>query len=374
VTRRRLVRLGLFLAAPVLAILFAAVVAALVLVAAGADPVEVLRSTAAYGARPASMVATLNKAMSYYLAGIAAAIGFRMLLFNIGIDGQYRLAVFFAAVVGGAVALPAPLHVGLTVLVAMVVGASWAAIAGALKAYRGVSEVISTIMLNGIATAIIAFLLNTKRLAVQEPGSNNVTTAPIPASGQVPGIPTEAGTVFGFLLVTILVGVGYWVLLNRTVFGFELRASGRSLRAATMSGVNARRMILVTMVLSGAVAGLVGLPQLLGETHHYGLDFPAGFGLTGLAIALLGRNHPVGIAIGALLWAAMERSGQILDLEGVSTEIVTIMQAVIVIAIIVAYELVRRFTVRQQQAYVGETEGDLEDTTRDGTALAGAAP
>jgi general nucleoside transport system permease protein len=127
-------------------------------------------------------------------------------------------------------------------------------------------------------------------------------------------------------------------------------------------------MILVTMVLSGAVAGLIGLPQLLGESYRYGLDFPAGIGLTGLVIALLGRNHPLGIAIGALLWAAMERSGQILDLVGVSQEIVTIMQAVIVLAIVVAYELVRRFAVRQQRAYVGAIEGSA------GTGASGPTP
>jgi simple sugar transport system permease protein len=243
------------------------------------------------------------------------------------------------------------------VVVAVLVGAAWAAIAGALKAYRGVSEVISTIMLNGVATGLIAFLLSPGRLAVQEAGSNNITTAPIPPSGQLPGFDTGSGTIGGFLLVAIVVGVAYWVLLNRTVFGFELRASGRSLRAAAVSGVNARRMILMTMILSGSVAGLVGLPQLLGESHHYGLDFPSGFGLTGLAIALLGRNHPIGIAFGALVWAGMERSGQILDLLGVSREIVTIMQGVIVLAIVVAYEIVRRVTLRREQQYVGESGG-----------------
>ena len=368
--RQRLVRFALFLAAPVLAILLAALVAALVLVASGANPVEVLEATVAYGSRPGSMVAIVNKGMTYYLAGVAAAIGFRMLLFNIGIDGQYRIGVFFAAVVGGAVALPAPLHVTLTITVAVVCAALWAAIAGALKAWRGVSEVISTIMLNGIATGIIAFLLNPARLAVQAEGSNNITTAPIPESGRLPGFATEGGVILGFLVITVIVGVGYWILLNRTVFGFELRASGRSLRAAAVSGVDSRRMILVTMTLSGAIAGLIGLPQLLGETYHYGLDFPAGFGITGRAIALLGRNHPVGIAIGALLWAAMERSSQVLDLMGISKEIVTIMQGVIVLAIVVAYELVRRYSLRRQRAWVGEAEGTAGPG--DG-ALAGAA-
>lgn len=367
--RERLVRVAEVLAAPVLALALASVVAAVVLLAAGASPLDVLHDTAAYATRPSSIVAILDKATTYYLAGVAAAIGFRMLLFNIGIDGQYRLAVLAAAVAGSAVELPAPLHVALEVGVAMAVGAGWAAIAGLLKARRGVSEVISTIMLNGVATGIIAWLLAPGRLGMLAPGSNNVTTAPIEASGQLPALPTPAGELYGFLPIAVAVGAGYWILLNRTVFGFELRASGRSLRAAAVAGVDGGRMIVVTMLLSGAVAGLIGLPQLLGESHHYGLDFPAGFGITGLAIALLGRNHPVGIALGALVWAAMERSGQMLDLLGVSQEIVTIMQAVIVLAIVVAYELVRRAALRRQARMVGEAEAADED----GASFAGAA-
>ena len=136
-------------------------------------------------------------------------------------------------------------------------------------------------------------------------------------------------------------------------------------------------MIVVTMLLSGAVAGLVGLPQLLGESHQYGLDFPAGFGLDGhLAIALLGRNHPVGIAIGALLWAWLERSAQILDLMGVSREIVTIMQGVIVLAVVVAWELVRRATLRRQQRIGGDAWSTPAPhrAVAGVTAVAGAPP
>lgn len=354
--RERLVSLGLFLLAPLVAIILAALVAGIVLALTGADPFEVAGETFAYGTSNRSLVAVINKSLSYYLAGIAAAIGFKMLLFNIGIDGQYRMAAFFAAVVGGAVVLPWPFHIILVVVVAMLVGGAWAAIAGLLNAYRGVSVVISTIMLNAIATGIIAWLLDPLRLAVQAPGSNNVTTAEIAESGHLPMIATPIGEINSFVLVVIAVGVTYAVLLGRTRFGFELRASGMSLRAAQVGGVNSRRLIVTTMIMSGAVAGLVGMPQLLGSSYHYGLDFPAGFGWTGIAIALLGRNHPIGIAIGALLWAWLERSAQILDLMGVSKEVVTIMQGVIVIAIVVAYELVHRVTLRRQQRFVGLAE------------------
>ncbi len=363
----RLERLLLQLIAPVIAIAFAALIAALILHFTGADAGAVLGEVVAFGTTPASLVAVTNKATTFYLAGIAGAIGFRMLLFNIGIDGQYRLAVFFAAVIGASVSLPPVLHVAFIILIAMVVGAGWAAIAGYLKVTRGVSEVISTIMLNAVATGIIAYLLAPGRLAEQAEGSNNIRTTPIPTSGWFPGFDVQGREIFGFTVVAALMGIGFWILLNRTRFGFELRASGLSLRAAAVSGVDSKRMIFITMLMSGAMAGLVGIPQLLGSSHQYGLDFPAGFGFTGLAIAILGRNHPLGVAFGALLWAWLERSSQILDLLGVSREIVTIMQATIVLSVVVAYEVVRRVNVRRQQKLVGRTAPDPGDLEVGGT-------
>src|SRR5690606_22741222 len=110
-------------------------------------------------------------------------------------------------------------------------------------------------------------------------GSNNIGTKPIPESSRVPGItliPDAGMKVFGLVVVAVLVGVGYSVLLNRTVFGFDLRATGGSMTAAVASGVNVKRMLVIAMVLSGAVAGLVGLPQLMGQSYSYSLDFPTG--------------------------------------------------------------------------------------------------
>jgi general nucleoside transport system permease protein len=347
-------RVALALAAPVLALLFSLLVTSAVLLAVGDDPLSVFSLMVEYGTRPRTMALTTNAATTYYISALAVAIGFRMNLFNIGVDGQYRLAAMLAAAVGGAIALPAPLHVLVIVIVAMLVGALWAGIAGILKVTRGVSEVISTIMLNFIATAIVAYLLTADRLAIQV--GNNLGTRPIPASGQVPGIPLIPGSsepIFGFLFVAALLGVGYWFLLGRTRFGFDLKATGLSESAAVASGVSVRRMVVLAMLISGALAGLVGMPQLLGASYTYALDFPTGLGFTGIAIALLGRNHPIGIALGALLWAFLDQSAQILDLEGVSREIITIMQGTIVLSVVVAYELVRRYRLRQQQRIVG---------------------
>ena len=345
---------ALLLAAPVAAALLALAVAAAVLAVAGADPVATLSDALAYGLHPETLVAVVNKAIPYYLAGIAAAVGFHLRLFNIGIDGQYRLAAFAAAIVGASVALPAPLHIGLIAAVALVVGWGWAAIAGLLYVRRGVNVVISTIMLNAVATGLIAWLLSPERLGRLAPGSNNVTTPAIPESGWIAAIPTPAGDLNGLVVLAVLVGSGYWFVLNRTTLGFEVRAMGLSERAATVAGIRAPRLAVLTMAASGAIAGLVGLPQLLGASHRFGLDFPAGLAFTGLSVAILGRNHPVGVAIGAFVWAFLERSAQVLDLAGISKEIVTILQAVIVLSIVVAYELVRRVRARQERRYVAQ--------------------
>jgi simple sugar transport system permease protein len=354
-------RILLALAAPTLAVLVAALLSSVALLVAGHSPLSTFQSMASFGVDSGSIVQILNKSITYYLSGLAVAIGFRMNLFNIGVDGQYRIAAFFAAVAGGAVALPAPLHVLLIILVAAVVGALWAAIAGVLKVTRGVSEVISTIMLNFIAGGIVAYLLNPDRLAVRQ-GSQLINTHPLRQSGWFPGIPLPGGEVYGFIVVAALCGVGYTVLLNRTRFGYDLRATGLSETAAVASGVDVKRMVVRTMLISGGVAGLVGLPTLLGESHSYGQDFPLGYGFTGIAIALLGRNNPIGIGLGALLWSFLEQSSQILDLEGVPKEIVTIMQGVTVLSVVIAYELVRRFSLVQQQRRVGAELGTAAPT------------
>ena len=349
-------RFRLVIAAPLLALLFAVAVTSALLEVTGHGPLETFKFMYDYGVQPDSLTLTVNLATTYYLSAIAAAIGFRMNLFNIGVDGQYRLAALVAAAVAGAIHLAPILDVALVLIIAMAVGAGWAAIAAVLKVKRGVSEVISTIMLNYIANGLTAYLLTPDRLAVPVAGSNNIGTRLIPANGRVPGFSLISGSsskVYGLVILAVLVGVAYWFLLNRTRFGFDLRATGRSETAAVASGVNVKRMVLVSMLISGCVAGLVGMPTLLGEAYSYSNGFPAGMGFIGISIALLGRNHPVGVGFGALLWAFLDSSRQILDLHNVSKEIVTIMEGIAVLSVVVAYELVRRYALVQQQRSVG---------------------
>jgi ABC-type uncharacterized transport system permease subunit len=344
-------RLLLAVAAPVVAVLFAGLVSSAVLLISGDAPLHVFKVMFDFGTEPQQIVNILNRATTYYLSAVAVAIGFKMNLFNIGVDGQYRLAAFVAAAVAGAISLPRPLHLLVVILVAMVVGAMWSGIAGLLRTGRGVSEVISTIMLNFIAAGVIAYLLSPDKLAVRL-DANNIGTKPIKPSGQMPGFDTSGGVIFGFIVIAVLVGIGYWVLLNRSRFGFDLRATGQSESAAVASGVSVKRMILTTMLLSGAVAGMVGMPQLLGASHTFSLDFQSGAGFTGIAIALLGRNNAVGMAIGALLWSFLDISAQILDLESIPKEITIIMQGVTVLSVVIAYELVRRIGIAQEQRRV----------------------
>lgn len=336
---------------PALAVLFAALLCGIALVVSGDNPFTALAVMVTQVGQGTTAVDIVNSAAVYYLAALAVAIGFQMKLFNIGIEGQYRLAACVAAIVGGAVTLPPVLHPLLIIVVGALTGALWAAIPALLKAYRGVSEVISTIMLNFVATGLIAYLINTNQFGVLR--GNNISTQPIAPSGRVPGIPLGgAGIVFGLIALAAALGVGYWFLLERTRFGFDLRASGESPTAAAAGGVNARRMVITALLMSGAVAGLVGLPELLGRDLAYTLTSPTGYGFTGIAIALLGRNNPVGIAFGAVLWAFLDKSALALDNVGVPREIVLIMQGSVVLSVVVAYEIVRRYELAAQQRRV----------------------
>lgn len=348
--------------APIVALLISVLVSALVLTLGGHEVISTFQAMWEYGTRPGTINGILNKTVYYYLGAVAAAIGFRMGLFNIGIEGQYRLAVLLAGALGGASftqGLPGPVRIVLMILAAMVVGAAWASIAGLLKVTRGVSEVISTIMLNFIAGGLFAWLLTTDLLGVRAPGSNSVTTPILDKDAWIPGILLIPGTnarFFGFGIIAALVGVAYWFMIERTRFGYDLRATGLSPSAAVASGVDAKRMVVVTMMLSGAVAGLIGLPELLGQTHAVAENV-GGYGFTGIAIALLGRNHPIGMILGAMLWGALENSAQILDLNDIPRETVTIMQGTVVLAVVVAYELAARIGRRIQQKQVGESTG-----------------
>ncbi len=348
-------RILMAIAAPLLSIVVAVVVTSIILYVAG-DPVGAVWAQLFKAPLPRQVVAIINAASVYYLSAIAVAIGFRMNLFNIGVDGQYRVASFAAALFAGQGYLPGWLNIIVAIIVAMASGAVWAGIAGVLKVTRGVSEVISTIMLNAIATFLVAFLLG--KTAEKVSGSNATNTKPLPADSRVPGISLDGiiatpSKVYGLVLLAIFVGVLYWFVINKTRFGFDLRTTGRSESAAVASGVKVKRMVLTSMLISGAAAGLVGMPLLFGQDYVYGDTVQAGLGFAGIAIALLGRNHPVGIGFAALLWAYLDAQGNGLQISaGVSDRLVLVIQGVIVLSVVIAYEVVRRANVALEQRRV----------------------
>ncbi len=361
------IRLATGLAAPAIALVVALAVSSLALLVSGSSPVTAFRAMATYIDSLDSVINIVNRAVPYYVAGVAVAIGFKMNLFNIGVDGQYRLAALLAAAVGAAVDLPPVLHVTLIMVVAMVVGGSYAAIAGVLKVTRGVNEVVSTIMLNFIATGLSAYLLTTY---LQDDAASGLVsgTPELPRSGQLPslnrlveaiGIDLPRNAVLrGFLPFAIVIGILFYLVIYRTRFGFELRTSGLNPAAATSSGVNPKAMVMKTIILSGMCAGLIGMGPLLTDLHKYADQFPFQLGFTGIAVALLGRNNPAGIAVAAVVWATIERASQALNPVGIPQEIGRILQGSLLLSAVIAFEVVRRAAaaaaVKEAAARTGE--------------------
>ena len=348
----RVARLALAFGAPALAIVAAFLITSLVLVLAG-DSVSGVWGQILSLPSSRGLVNIINSASVYYLSAVAVAIGFRMNLFNIGVDGQYRIASFAAAVLAGEAWPPGiPQHV-FAVFAAMLVGAAWAGIAGLLRVTRGVSEVISTIMLNAIATALVGLLVaqgRRRQRGQQHHRDQGDPGEQLDSRFQARDSPNE---VYGFVLLAILVGIIYGFVINRTRFGFDLRATGKSESAAVASGINVKRMASSPCCCPARLPAWWGCRILLGDAHSYGSTFQSGLGFAGIAIALLGRNHPVGIGLGALLFAFLdEQSNPLQILLDMSPDIVKITQGVIVLTVVIAYEVVRRYAASREQQQV----------------------
>lgn len=358
-----LYRALLTVAGAVVAIVLAIAICSIAIIVAGADPIAAFGAFFDFGDTPRQLsqgiTTVLNRAVPLFIAGLAVAVGFRMNLFNIGVEGQYRLAAVVAAYVGSTFSLPGFLQITVIIVVAAAVGGFYALIPAVMKVGRGVNEVIATIMLNYIAINLAAFLVRGPFQGERAKGQLTISTPQIPESGWMPnlnfvfewfGLPApRGGGLWGFLLVAILLGVALWVLLERTRFGFNVKASGLNPFAAVASGVNSKKMIIAAMVLSGAIAGLIGLPEILGDKHAYGSNFTPGLGFLGIAVALLGRNKPVGIAIAALLFGFLDKAQGPLQFADVPPSVITIMQGTIVLLVVIANEVTSRMALRQEE-------------------------
>ena len=348
--RRKLIE---YFGAPLTAFVVALGISSVVLLVAGYNPLDAFDAMWGHINGTDAVVDALNDAGPYYVSGLAAAIGFKMGLFNIGVEGQYRMAAFWAAVIGAKVSMPAVLHLPFILLVAMLVGGAWASLPGVLSVKRNVNVVISTIMLNSITVALLGLWLKDELFRYRASEGDLVPkTKPIARSGWMPdlnaviekvGFHFPANTrLHGYLVLAAIVGACFYIVVWRTRFGFDLRMSGANPSAARASGVSPGRMVMLTMIISGGLAGLVGMSQMLSEGRLYGDQFPTGLGFAGIAVALLGRNHPAGIAFAAFVWSALETSSIGLSNVAIPQEIARIMQGTLLLTAVIVYEIIKR--------------------------------
>jgi simple sugar transport system permease protein len=343
------------LASSMAAVVLALAIGGLLLLVTGKSPVDAYSKILDAGLTPVKLAESVQRATPLIIAAVAVAIGLKMNLFNIGVEGQFLMGMFWAAVVGAYVHLPAVLEVSLLLVVAMVAGAAWSGIAAVLKVKKGVNEVIATIMLNSIALSVLDWLFN-DFFRHENPGNLDVRTKPLPSTAWMPtlftvtsknGNATTRTSVTSFLLVALVVVLVFWLVVYKSKFGFRLRASGYNAVAARTAGISSNRMIVVAMLLSGAVAGLAGLPALLGTTHSYGPTRPDGYGFNGIAVALLGRNHPAGIVVSALLWGFLDAVAGPLQIAKIPQSIVLVIKAIILITVVIVNEVVNRKMVKR---------------------------
>ena len=344
---------------PVIAVLVAFVVGGVIVWLIGDNPFEVygllLGSALTW---PDGIGYTLFYATPLIFTGLAVAVAFRCGLLNIGAEGQLYVAAFACAWVaikfGGAVftpatgdpisygwaSLPAVLLVPLALLAAVLAGGAWGAIPGWLKARFGAHEVITTIMLNFIAVALISYFTQYYYKAPGDPIMQSVpvgAAAHIPRLGDfVPGLPARIPLNAAFPLALLACALVY-VFLWRTKWGYEIRATGANPSAAEYGGINVRRQIVLAMAVSGALAGMVGINEVLGYRHLYYHEFSASYGFTGIAVALLGRNHPLGVILAALLFGILLRGGIFVDAfsEHVTKDLVEVLQALVILFVAV---------------------------------------
>ena len=324
------------LGSSVAAVILALVICGVLLLITGKNPLMAYGKILETGLTSEKFLEMLKRATPLIFSAIAVAIGFKMNLFNIGVEGQYLFAAIISAEMGTHVSLPAPLHVLFILIVAMVSGAAWASIAAILKITRGINEVISTIMLNYIALSFIQWIFETF-FRDDSDGGLNVKTTEIAPSGRMPDLVHDR--LNGMFIVALFVAFLYWVVVFRSRFGFQLRASGLNPIAARTAGIPAKRMILFALLLSGAVAGLVAMPSVIGDVYAYGpSSTPTQFGFAGITVALLGRNHPFGIVVAAMLFGFLDSTSAGLQLSEIPSSIVKVIQAIIVLVVVIVNE------------------------------------
>jgi len=312
----------------------ALLLSALVVAMTGANPWRAMAVLAAGAVGdPASLGYTLFYATNFIFTGLAVAIPFHAGLFNIGGEGQ--------AYIGGLIATLVCLFVGpglgIAAIPVAIVGAAlggglWALVPAWLRVIRGSHVVITTIMFNFIASGVMTFLIINLLIA---PGQSAPESIAFPTPTWMPSLGTMLGPSPANLAfpLALLLAFGTWVFLWRTRWGFELRAAGANPDAARAGGISVARTIILAMALGGALAGLVAVNELMGSQHRLLLDFSAGYGFMGIAVAMMGRNHPAGICLAALFFGALYQGGTELsfDMPQVTRDIVVVIEGLAIL-------------------------------------------
>lgn len=325
---------------PIFAIIAALILGAVAMLATNVDLATIAQSYVALllGSLGSinALSETLTAATPLVLTGLGVALGFRAGMFNIGAEGQVLMGGMAAVIVGFNFAgLPIYVHLPLALLAGAVVGGLYAGIAGWLRAATGAHEVITTIMLNLMSYRLVDYLLRLP--VIQRSGRADPISKSVLESAELPQlldwIDPSMRAHGGIFLMFGAVALVYWLLFKSTL-GFEFRASGENPEAARFAGMRSGLIIVLVMVFSGALAGLAGANQVLGVLGRATPGFSAGIGFDAIAVALLGRSHPIGVLIAGLLFGALEVGGRQMQVDaGVSIDLIGIIQALIVVFI-----------------------------------------
>jgi ABC-type uncharacterized transport system permease subunit len=337
-----------------LALVIAAVAGSVLIWLIGQSPLEVygLLVTSTWGSAY-GIGQVLFKATPLILTGLAVAVAFKVGLFNIGAEGQLAAGSFATALCGAALpaGLPGPIAVAVCVLAGMVAGAALAGLAGLLKVRYGAHEVINTIMLNRIVSAVILWAGNAHFFV------KDTHTATIGDNATLPGLGFTGSQANTSLLLALGLAAAVAYFFQRTRRGFEWRAVGQNPRAAENGGVALAGVIIGAMAVSGALAGAVGANYVLGYKHYYEQGIGSGVGFMGIAVALLGRNHPAGIVVAALLMGTLSHGGLAVS-ELVPKELVGVLQAIIILSVAGVSAYRGGLVARVKVAVAKKPEGD----------------
>ena len=322
-----------------LAVLMGLFVGALAILASRHDPFEVygIMIKSSFGSWT-NVGHTLFSATPLIMTGLAVAFSFRVGLFNVGVEGQLYLGAYVASWVGYALGgLPRFIHLPLTVVSAALAGGTWAAIPGYIRARRGSNEVVTTIMMNFLASALVSYLVGN----VFRHPTRAMRTPDIAPTAHLTRL-TDMRDILGWdvpyglqlnsaTLIALVLAVLMYIVIWRTPWGFRIRAVGLNQEAALAKGINVPRIITVSMAVSGAIAGMSGLNDVLGYNRFFMQGFSPGYGFTGIAVALLGRNHPVGVVAAGLFFGALNRGAlMVAVMTSVPQDLIKVMQSVIV--------------------------------------------